>query len=156
VSSSRTGVIVSLNRSNGGVPKLAVAEARVARDGLEGDRQRNLKHHGGPDRALCLYSADLIESLRLEGHAVEPGALGENVTIGGLDWRLLEPGCQVDVGEIAIEVTSYAMPCRNIAPAFADGRSARVSQRTHPCESRVYARVLREDVVRVGDPVVVR
>lgn len=156
MSSSRTGVIVSLNRSSGGVPKLAVAEARITRSGMEGDRQRNLKHHGGPDRALCLYSADLIESLRAEGHEIGPGSLGENVTIGGVDWRLLEPGVQADLGEVRVEITSYAMPCRNIAPVFVGGRSGRVSQRTHPGESRVYARVLREGVLRVTDPVVVR
>ncbi len=123
---------------------------------MDGDRQRNLKHHGGPDRALCLYSADLIESLRAEGHAIEPGTLGENVTIGGVDWRLLEPGVQAKLGGVLVEVTSFAMPCRNIAPVFADGRSVRVSQRTHPGESRVYARVLSEGVVRVGDRVLVR
>ena len=156
MSSSRTGVIVSLNRSNGGVPKLAVTEARVTHAGMDGDRQRNRKHHGGPDRALCLYSADLIESLRAEGHAIEPGSLGENVTISGVDWRLLEPGVRAELGEVLVEITSYAMPCRNIAPVFTDGRSGRVSQRTHPGESRVYARVVREGVLRVADPVVVR
>jgi MOSC domain-containing protein YiiM len=156
VSSSRTGVIVSLNRSNGGVPKLAVSEARITHAGMEGDRQRNLKHHGGPDRALCLYSADLIESLRSEGHAIEPGSLGENVTIAGIDWGLLEPGIRADLGEVSVEITSYAMPCRNVAPVFADGRSGRVSQRTHPGESRLYARVLREGMLRVSDRVVVR
>ena len=156
MSSSRTGVIVSLNRSSGGVPKRAVSEARVTRGGMEGDRQRNLKHHGGPERALCLYSADLIASLRVEGHVIEPGSLGENVTIAGLDWRLLEPGVRADLGDVLVEITSYAMPCRNIAPVFADGRSGRVSQRTHPGESRVYARVLREGTLRVADRVVVR
>src|SRR5215216_6519585 len=37
----RVGRVVSINRSNGGVPKLAAAEAMVTRHGMEGDRQRN-------------------------------------------------------------------------------------------------------------------
>ena len=153
--SGRTGIVTSLNVSNGGVPKLAVARARVTAAGMEGDHQRNLKHHGGPDRALCLFSADLVADLQTEGHAVAPGTLGENVTIAGLDWRLLQPGIRLDIGEIGVELTSFATPCRNIAPAFADGRPGRISPKTHPGESRVYARVVREGVLSVGDPVVV-
>ena len=151
---SRVGSVASLNRSNGGVPKLRVTEAQITRAGMEGDRQRNRKYHGGPDRAICLYSADLLDVLRAEGHAANPGVLGENVTVAGVDWRLLEPGIRLEIGPIRAEVTSYAMPCRNIAPVFVDRRSSRVSQLTHPGESRVYARVLREGVVRIGDPVV--
>ncbi|MDF2775791.1 MAG: hypothetical protein K0S86_5292 [Geminicoccaceae bacterium] len=154
MSSSRTGTVTSLNRSLGGVPKRPVAEARITRGGMEGDRQRNLKYHGGPDRALCLYSADLLTALRREGHSAEPGTLGENVTITGLDWRLLRPGAHLRIGPIGVEVTSFTMPCRNIAPVFADRRSGRVSELKHPGWSRVYARVLDAGVVRIGDPVV--
>src|SRR5687767_2906146 len=52
------GRVVSIHRSDGGVPKLAIPAARITAAGIEGDRQRNLKHHGGPDRALCLYSLE--------------------------------------------------------------------------------------------------
>ena len=147
------GSVVSLNRSLGGVPKHPVAEARVTRSGLEGDRQRNRRLHGGPDRALCLYSAELIAALRAEGHPIEPGSVGENVTIAGLDWRLLVPGARLAIGDTEVELTSYTMPCKTIRHAFRDGRSNRISQLAHPGESRVYARVLREAVVRIGDPV---
>ena len=152
---SRTGVVASLNRSDGGVPKLPVERVRVTVDGMEGDRQRNLKHHGGPDRALCLYSADLIEALQSEGHAVVAGSIGENVTISGLDWRLLQPGVAMAIGPIEIELTAFALPCRNIGGSFQWRRSSRVSPRTHPGEARVYARVRTEGIVAVGDPVTV-
>ncbi len=49
------GRIVQLNTSPGGVPKLPVPEAEVTPSGMAGDRQRNLRFHGGPRRALCLY-----------------------------------------------------------------------------------------------------
>lgn len=39
-----------INVSDGGVPKRPVWEAKVNERGLDGDRQRNLKFHGGPDR----------------------------------------------------------------------------------------------------------
>jgi MOSC domain-containing protein YiiM len=122
---------------------------------MEGDRQRNLKHHGGPDRSLCLYSADLIERLQGEGHPIVAGSTGENVTVSGVDWRLLQPGVIVAIGEIEVEVTSFAQPCRNIGGSFRLRRSSRVSPVKHPGEARVYARVRREGMVAVGDPVVV-
>ena len=48
-----------INVSDGGVPKRPVLEARVTKTGVEGDRQRNLNVHGGPDRAVCLFSHEL-------------------------------------------------------------------------------------------------
>ena len=52
-----------INVSDGGVPKRPVWEAKISERGWSGDRQRNLKFHGGPDRAVCLYSLELIERL---------------------------------------------------------------------------------------------
>lgn len=147
------GTVVSLNRSPGGVPKLPVVEARVTADGMEGDRQRNLKYHGGPDRALCLYSAERIEALRTDGHPIAPGTTGENVTIAGLDWSRVVPGVRLRLGELVVEATSYADPCRTIRGSFVGGRSGRIGQRKWPGWSRVYARVLVGGVLRVGDVV---
>ena len=154
--SATTGAsIVSLHRSNGGVPKLEVPSARVTVNGMEGDRQRNLKHHGGPDRALCLYSMELIDALRAEGHPIEPGAMGENVLVRGVDWREMVPGVRLRLGEAEIELTGYAHPCRNIAGAFRGGRSERVSSNVYPGWSRVYARVIEEATVAPRDRVLV-
>jgi len=130
-----------------------VDRVRVTVNGMDGDRQRNLKHHGGPDRALCLYSADLIARLREEGHPVFAGSIGENVTIAGLDWGLLVPGVALAIGPIEVELTAFAMPCRNIRASFTWRRSGRVSPRTHPGEARVYARVRTEGMLALGDPV---
>jgi MOSC domain-containing protein YiiM len=146
-------VVASLNRSDGGVPKLAVERVRVTVNGMDGDRQRNLKHHGGPDRALCLYSADLIHRLRQEGHPVFFGSIGENVTIAGLDWQLLVPGVAMAIGPIEVELTAFTIPCRTIGGSFKWRRSGRVSPHTHAGEARLYARVRTEGIVTVGDPV---
>ncbi|HEY3281719.1 MAG TPA: MOSC domain-containing protein [Armatimonadota bacterium] len=146
--------IVGLQVSDGGVPKLPVEAAVVTPTGLVGDRQRNLVYHGGPERALCLYSLERIQSLQAEGHPIVPGAAGENVTLEGLDWSTVVPGRRYRLGaEVTIEITSYTTPCQNIAPSFAEGDYGRISQKTHPGDSRVYARVLRTGTVRVGDPV---
>ena len=149
-----TGRIVQVNVSPGGLPKLPVPEARVGALGLEGDGHRNLEHHGGPERALCLFSLEQIRALRAEGHDIAPGVIGENVTVEGLDWERVTPGARLRLGaEVLIEITRYTAPCLNIRAVFADGDITRVSQKRRPGWSRVYARVLEAGTVRPGDPV---
>lgn len=146
--------VVQLSVSPGGVPKLPIPEARVTKLGLEGDAHRDEEHHGGPERAVCLFSLEQIEALGAEGHTVTPGALGENVTVAGLPWTDVVPGARLRLGaEVLLEVTRYTTPCFNIRTVFKGGEFARVSQKRNPGWSRVYARVLEEGVVRAGDAV---
>ncbi len=147
-----TGRVVQINISSGGVPKLPVPTGEVTMVGLEGDRQRNLKFHGGPDRALCLWSLDVIELLRQEGHPIVPGSAGENFTLAGLDWASLAPGSQIQLGDqVQLEITDYAPPCRTIMRWFSDRRFSRISQKHYPGSSRLYARVLQGGLVSTGD-----
>ena len=149
-----SGRIVQISVSPGGVPKTAVPAARVGELGLEGDAHRDREHHGGPERAVCLYALELIRALRAEGHAVVPGALGENVTVEGVDWVAVVPGARLALGdEVLLEVTRYTSPCTGITAAFRDGAYARVSQKRHPGWSRVYTRVLTPGAIRLGDAV---
>jgi MOSC domain-containing protein YiiM len=144
------GIIVSLNRSNGGVPKTSVQDAWASMNGMEGDRQRDRRYHGGPDRALSLYSLELIEQLQREGHPIVPGAAGENVTVGDIDWREMTPGRRLTLGDVSVELTSFAAPCKTIRDAFADRQFTRISDKLHAGWSRVYARVLEEGLLQVG------
>jgi MOSC domain-containing protein YiiM len=148
-----TGRLEAIHTSNGGVPKLGRASCRVTVDGIEGDRQRDLRFHGGPLRAVSLYSLDLIEALQAEGHPIVPGAMGENLTLAGVDWAAMAPGATIEIGAVRLTLTSYASPCKNIAPAFRDEHFVRVSQKVHPGWSRLYAKVEREGIISVGDPV---
>lgn len=147
------GRLHSINISNGGVPKLARASAQVRVGGVEGDRQRDLRYHGGPDRAVSLYSLELIRALQAEGHRIDVGCIGENFTLSGVPWDRMLPGATLEVGEVRLELTSYAAPCSNLLPYFAAGKFVRVAQKAHPGWSRLYARILREGSVQVGDPV---
>ena len=149
-----TGRVVQLSVSPGGVPKTAVERATVSALGLDGDGHRDHVHHGGPDRAVCLYALEAIEALRAEGHPIAPGALGENLTVEGLAWDQVVPGAGLLVGgDVLLEVTRYTSPCSNVGRVFSDGDHSRVSQKRHPGWSRVYARVLTTGAVRRGDPV---
>lgn len=150
----RAGHIFQINSSDGGVPKLARRSDRVGPEGLATDRQRYRKVHGGPGRALCLYSLERILALQAEGHPIFPGAVGENLTLAGLDWDAVQPGMKLELGAgVRLEVLSYTVPCNTIVGAFADGDSQRISQDRFPGWSRVYTRVLEEGELRIGDAV---
>ena len=150
---SDVGRIVQLSVSIGGVPKRAVETVRVAPLGLDGDGHRDHEHHGGPGRAVCLFAMEAIRELQAEGHPLAPGALGENVTLEGLDWSVVQPGARLRLGEeVLLEITGYTTPCFNIRPAFRGGDYSLVSQKRHPGRSRVYARVVSTGTLRRGDP----
>ena len=137
----------------GGVPKTRVLQARITFAGVEGDKQRDRRFHGGPMRAVSLFSSELIEELQRAGHSIAPGTTGENLTLQGMDWPALRPGIELRIGECDLEITSYVVPCKKIAASFADGNFKRLSQKLYPGNSRVYARVLREGTVCEGDAV---
>lgn len=147
-------LVAQINTSPGGVPKLPVDSAEVTSLGLAGDQHEDRKHHGGPDRAVCLYALELIQRLREEGHPIAPGTTGENLTLQGVDWQTVIPGARfVFDGGVELEAVSYTVPCSTIRASFQGAAIKRISQKDHPGWSRVYARVLTTGVLRKGEPV---
>lgn len=154
IASDQIGVVVSVNISNGGVPKKRTSGAQVSLLGIVNDAQDDKKHHGGPERALCVYSLERIHALQAEGHPIDVGTVGENITVEGLDWDLVVPGVRLRIGdEVLLEVASFTNPCKTIKGSFIDGKFVRIAQKLHPGWSRVYARVISEGTIHFGDPI---
>ena len=137
---------------------------RCAQTGCYGSRRQRIRAHtrpptrssphGGTERAVCLFSAEILDSLRADGHQIGPGATGENVTIRGIDWKKLVPGSRIHLGEqVIVEVTSYAAPCRIISHCFKGGDFNVINQATHPGRSRLYARGRAQGTMYPGDDV---
>jgi MOSC domain-containing protein YiiM len=147
------GKVESINRSNGGVPKKPVSEVLITQVGLEGDHQQDQRYHGGPDRAVLLYSLERINALQQEGHPISIGSAGENLTTSGLDWNSIVPGIRLQVGPVLLLVTRYTTPCYKIGGSFLNGEFSRISQKLYPGWSRVCARVLVGGTVRIGDAI---
>ena len=149
-----TGRVEQVSVSNGGVPKRPVAEARVEALGLTTDAVRYTKVHGGPERAVCLFSAETIAALQAEGHPVAAGTTGENLTLSGLEWARLDAGDVLAVGAaVRLQLTTRVEPCKTIAASFLNGDFRRIAPGLHPAETRWYARVLAGGTVRPGDAV---
>jgi MOSC domain-containing protein YiiM len=142
--------LVQINVSPGGMPKLPVLFARVTAAGVEGDWQKNRKVHGGPNRAVCIYSEELYAWLREEGVNVSNGDIGENFTTRDLDLQRLDRGDQLQIGGddgCIIEITKVREPCYQLKkwdallPEMILGRSGWV------------AKVVKEGIARPGDAI---
>ncbi|MBS1912584.1 MAG: MOSC domain-containing protein [Bacteroidetes bacterium] len=145
--------IVQISISNGGVPKRGIFSAEVTETGIVGDAQRDLEVHGGPMRALCIYSLEQLLALQREGHPIYPGSIGENVLTVGLDLGGAVEGDRIVLGDVEAEVTGYAAPCSNIADSFHEAAFTRISNKVNPGWSRLYLRILRAGIINVGDRV---
>jgi MOSC domain-containing protein YiiM len=132
-----------------------VKVAEVGDRGLLGDRQADRRHHGRPLQALCLWSVEVIDALRAQGHPIHPGAAGENITLTGIDWTTVRPGTQILLGNVLVEVSAWSTPCAKNAPWFADGDFTRIDHELHPGWSRAYAWVREPGTLRPGDPAIV-
>jgi hypothetical protein len=153
-STSAAGLVEQINVSGGGVPKMPVTAAAVTTDGLDGDSQRDRKHHGRPFQAVCLWSGDVIDELASAGHPLAPGSAGENLTLRGLPWPDLRPGALLRIGDrLLVELSFDATPCHNQAKWFSDGDYERISYDANPQWVRWYGWVREEGVVHQGDPV---
>ena len=89
-----------------GLPKRAVSELRITSAGAEGDynHYRTTKVQGDPDLAILVLTEEVIETLRREGWPVEPGDLGENLTLSGVPEASLKPGARLTIGEVVLYV----------------------------------------------------
>lgn len=151
---AQQGTLHQINISDGGVPKVPVTTADITRRGVVGDRQFDRKHHGRPFQALSLWSVDVIDALRAEGHPIIAGAAGENLTVAGIDWSAVRPGGRVLIGQVLCELSAWATPCRKNDQWFLE-RSDRIDHERHPGWSRIYAWVVEGGTVASGDPVVI-
>jgi MOSC domain-containing protein YiiM len=140
------GTILAVCIGPGGIPKQSVSEARATASGLVGDKQRYTKIHGGPNRALCLFSSADYASLRRDGVACEnPGSFGENVLVEGLDFTQLLPGDHLQLGdEVEIELFDVREPCGTLKSVDARFPNLMLGRSGFVC------RVLREGLLRPG------
>ncbi len=147
------GVLHQINISSGGVPKLPVEGPVVVNTlGVVGDAHNDTRNHGSPSQALCLYSVEVIEALQAEGHPIDPGSAGENLTISGIDWEVLQSGTRLQIGgQVLAELTSPTTPCAKNAGWFLDRNYRRMDPELHPGWSRWYARVITGGIITAGD-----
>ena len=158
------GILRQINRSNGGLPKLAIPQpVMLHADGVEDDRHRDLKHHGGPDKAVLMIASELVDSLAARGFPVYYGALGENLTVSGLDPHAWRQGQRYRVGlDAVIELTKLRVPCSNLHVYGPPIKEELYDRQCHAGDIRsphwahggFYARVIHAGLLFPGTPVI--
>ena len=128
-------------------PRSVRRGSRGTSTGSETDRGGNL------DRAVCIFSLARIEELKSEGHPIEVGSTGENLTIRGVEWSSLVEGARLEIGDVVLELSEPCAPCSKIGESFIDRRFGRVDHVQEFGWSRWLARVVREGTVSIGDSV---
>jgi MOSC domain-containing protein YiiM len=108
---TRTGTVVAVCISSGGIPKRPVSECAVGPNGLAGDAHDHEKH-AKPERAVCVQDAEVLEQLRTEGYALVPGATGENLLLEGFRVGECSPGQRLRFsGGVVLELVAPRKPC---------------------------------------------
>ena len=148
------GVVVGLHvNPEGGVPKWPQDSIDVTAEGCLGDRQNDTRHHGGPNRAVCLMKQSVLQALQEEGHPIGPGTTGENILIGGIDEVVLTAETVLAIGPVRLQLTGDAPPCKTIRASFSEGAFTALSHKRNQERTRWYARVLTPGTVELGDAV---
>jgi MOSC domain-containing protein YiiM len=113
--SADAGHVIAVCISAGGIPKLPQLEAVIVESGIEGDLHNHEKHRR-LNRALSLLDLELLHELQAEGYRVEPGAIGENLTLSGVHVQSLAEGTRLAIGDIIIRLEQPRKPCYVLDP----------------------------------------
>jgi MOSC domain-containing protein YiiM len=136
-----------------GIFKRPVAgRVRVAGVNIAGDDQADRRVHGGPDRAAYAYAAEDLEWWAGQvGRALPPDAMGENLTVRGLDVTAAVIGERWRIGSTLFETTSPRVACFKLGIRMGE---ARVPQRfTAARRPGAYLRIVQEGDIGAGDQV---
>lgn len=92
----------------------------VRNHNLEGDRQADLRVHGGPNKAIYAYSSEHYSywTKQLPDADLSFGKFGENLTIAGLTEEQAHIGDRYRIGTCVLRVTQPRMPCFKLALRF--------------------------------------
>lgn len=125
---------------------------RVTATGLDGDRQADLKHHGGVDKAVYAYTVENYRFWARElGRELSFGQFGENFTVSGMLDEHVHIGDIFRIGQIKAQVSQPRVPCFKLGIKMQD--PAFVARFLHSGRVGFYLRILEEGVVTADDPV---
>ncbi len=122
---------------------------RLGRENLQGDGQADLAHHGGPDRAVLIFSQSNYPTWEaFLGRSLTGGSFGENLTVAPINEDEVCIGDIWEADEVALEVSQPRLPCYKLSRRLdAEGFHLELM------ETRAagwYCRTLREGEIEAG------
>jgi len=133
-----------------GICKQPVAGPLVLRrSGFENNGVGDLKHHGGSDKAVCVYSLDHYPYWEdVLGIKLPAAAFGENLTVSALNEDYIFVGDVFLLGTALLQVSQPRQPCSTLAARYS--RSDMVKLVADSGRTGFYFRVLAEGIVNKG------
>jgi MOSC domain-containing protein YiiM len=123
--------------------------------GLAGDEQADLKVHGGPEKAVYAYAAshypawaDAFPQLAAN---FTGGAMGENLTVAGMDETAICVGDVHEVGSALLQVCQPRQPCFKFALRHDNKRLPKAMVKNG--FAGWYYRVVQTGFLKAGDTV---
>ena len=99
--------------------KPAGGPLRLGRFGFEHDGVGDLKHHGGSDKAVCVYSLDHYAHWEdVLGIKLPAAAFGENLTVSNMHEDDICIGDIFHLGTALVQVSQPRQPCRTLAARY--------------------------------------
>jgi MOSC domain-containing protein YiiM len=133
-----------------GGAKQRVESAFLDFDNFKGDGQGNLRHHGGRDRAACVYIAGHYAWWKsAHGLDLREGAFCENLTIEGVEESTVCIGDVFQAGEARVQVTLPRDPCNTLDRLNGVPGLWKLARDSGRCG--FHMRTLEEGIVRAGD-----
>lgn len=117
---------------------------------FEGDAQADLIHHGGKEKAVCVYPYEHYAYWEKElNRPLEYGAFGENLTTEGLLEQDVCIGDVYQIGEAIVQVSQPRQPCYKLSVRY--GLTDLPVKVQDTGYTGYYFRVLQEGYVSKGD-----
>lgn len=135
--------------------KTAVTGRRRARRlDIDGDKQGDLKGHGGEQRAVLVYQIESYHYWEKEFGRSDFvfGQFGENLTITGLPDEEVCVGDRYQIGGAVFEVTQPRITCYRVGIRMGEPRMAALLVQHH--RPGFYMRVLQEGEIGAGDAII--
>jgi len=123
---------------------------RLSELGFDGDEQADTENHGGPDKAVCVYSHAHYPYWERElGMTLPFGAFGENVTVADLREEDVRIGDVFRLGSALVQISQPRRPCYKLGDRFGRSDLPLLVERTG--YTGFYMRVLEEGIVAPED-----
>ncbi|RXI97782.1 MOSC domain-containing protein [Anaerobacillus alkaliphilus] len=133
-----------------GIYKTAITEAIfLGKENFDGDQQADLVHHGGVDKAVCVYPVEHYQYWEKElNRKLEYGAFGENLTVSGLTEGDVCIGDTFQVGEAVVQISQPRQPCFKLAAKHSISQLPVLVEETG--YTGYYFRVIKVGIVEPG------
>lgn len=130
-----------------GICKQTIEEAFLTKDGFQGDGVADLRYHGGPDRAVCVYPYEHYLLWEKEFKNPLPSStFGENLTLTNMLEKDVCIGDIFRLGDAVIQITQGRIPCSTITKRT--NNPSLLKRMVQTGYTGYLCRVLEEGVVR--------